>query len=97
MKAGYFVFNDEENRKVIWDEEFLMMEEFFIKHNIPFEKKQWNVNCWLFYDRQEMLDFKNKLIKAMLRKYHGSDDPRVVSAARNTSLFEPRGPVFGDY
>ena len=91
MKAGYWFGLNREKDRIVFDEEFLMMEEFMQKHNVsntdlvgPYVDKEHCKATW------------EAVVKCALTYIHGSASPAVVSAARNTSLFESRGPAMGD-
>jgi len=91
VKAGYWIGLDRTRDRIVFDNEFLMMEEFMDKHNVenkdlvgPFENKKY---CKQTHEA---------VVKCALTYIHGSPNPLVVSAARNTSLFEPHGPALGD-
>jgi len=91
MQAGYWFGLDRSRDRIVFDSEFLMMEEFIQRHNVsstdlvgPFEDKQYCKKTW------------EAVVKCALKYIHGSTNPQLVAAARNTSLFEARGPALGD-
>ena len=90
MQTGYFIGYI--NKRIVLDNEYMLLEDFMEEHNIIDPK---NV-VGPFGSLEFASEFRKALIKVCLIYLHGSDNPRTVSAARNTSLFEPRGPAFGD-
>jgi len=91
MRAGYWIGLDRSRDRIVFDNKFLMMEEFMQKHNVcrtdlvgPFEDKNY---CRRTHEA---------IVKCVLIYIHGSPNPVVVSEARNTSLFEPHGSSLGD-
>jgi len=55
MKAGFFVMKIDGKYEV--SPEYEMMEEFFMRTKIDFDKKIWNVNFWDFQTKEEAQSF----------------------------------------
>ena len=91
MQFGYFIGLDRTKNRLVTSNKEMMLEDFMSEHEI--QNPQDVVGP---YDLEQTTKLKPYLTKALLRHIHGSDDPRIVSAARSTSLFEPRGPIVGD-
>jgi len=90
MKAGHFV--GYKDGKIVTDSEFLIMEEFMHKYGIT---ETTNI-VGPYKDANYAAKMCDALVRAGLIYIHGSDNPKTVSAARNTNLFEPKGPAVGD-
>lgn len=91
MKAGYYVWIDRENRKVCISQRYEMVEEFDARYNQRPYPHKWNLEIFEFQTKEEAKDFQVRLVKEL------AGDPTVNTMARNTSLFEPRGPCVGDF
>jgi len=96
VKYGYFVGYTEDHGqgKIVGNNEPMMMEDFMQQYGIQnSEDFVWlQETATLEYAQQ----FKKSLVNCCLIYLHGSADPRVCSAARNTGLFGFHGPAMGD-
>jgi hypothetical protein len=96
MKAGFFVGLDRSGKvsdRVIAPKEFLELSEYMTKYNIMDSQDIHGP----YETHIHAEKFKDSFVKAMLILVHGSDDPKICGAARNTSLFEPHGPIVGEF
>jgi len=92
MHAGHFVGYIKDKGRIVTDAEFLMLEEFMQKYGIT---DTTNI-VGPYQDKVYATKMRDALVKTCLIYIHGSDNPKIVSSARNTSLFETRGPLVGD-
>ena len=93
MKAGYNVGLDRNKQRIVVGTEYQMMEEFMEQFHI--ESSQDVISN--IQDKDEAKRLQKELTKSLVYFFHGSIDPKLVSIARNTSLFEMRGMEFGDF
>lgn len=92
MHFGFFIGLDRKKQRLIISIDSEELEDFACRHKI--EPKD-------IIGPFDNLDHASKVRKVIVNKlleaFHGSSDPRVVGATRNTSLFEMRGPAMGDF
>lgn len=93
MKAGFNIGLDRNKKRIITDTEYLMMEEFMDKYKIESSADVIS-NIQNYSEAKEL---GKEITKALVMFFHNSIDPRYVSVARNTSLFEFSGMEFGDF
>ena len=91
MKAGYYVWIDQENRKVRRSMEYEMVEEFDTRYGDRPYPHKWNEELFEFQDGEKAKNFQVRLATEL------AGDPRFNMMARNTNLFKPRGPLVGDF
>ena len=91
MKAGYYVWIDYKERKVRMSPEFEMVEEFDARHDQRPYPHQWGLEIFEFSTKEEAKEYQVKIAT------HLAGDPRTNTMARNTNLFEMRGPAVGDF
>jgi hypothetical protein len=92
MKAGFSVGVNREKKRLVLGTTFQMMEEFMAEHNINNPQ-----DVMTFSDLNKAEQFHKMVTELLVRMFHGSTDPSIVSIARNTNLFEPRGMAVGDF
>lgn len=91
MKAGYFIGLRRDEQQIVLNSKYQTLEEFMAANNITDPK-----DVLLPYQDPKFAEkVKEELVELLIINIHGSEDPRVCSAARNTSLFKPRGPAMG--
>ena len=91
MKAGYYVWIDRSNRKVRISPEYEMVEKFDVRYDNRSYPHKWNLEIFEFQTKEEAREFGVKVATKL------AGDPKVSTMARNTSLFEVRGPIAGDF
>ncbi|MEK6882780.1 MAG: hypothetical protein AABY22_24365 [Nanoarchaeota archaeon] len=97
MKYGYFIGLDRKQKRLEVNREPTTMEEFMHQHNINNSNDLLIINSPQGPNREYAFKHRDAIVNALLQYFHGSSNPRVVSSARNTSLFEVRGPAVGDF
>ena len=112
MKAGYNVGIDWKNRRVKVGTEYEMMEEFMDRVGIENSqdiytlqdvsdavKLQQSVASYLRCGGpgKTLFEVILNMQEGIPVPFPGGDNPSVSTMARNTSLFEPRGPAMGDF
>lgn len=113
MKAGHFVGINWDKRRVVINDEFLMMEEFMEQYGVKETKdliwidilihEEWNSRLSEAELKKAVRDLQVKVQQDTADKLRvlfngpGGNNPSVSSIARNTNLFEPRGPMMGDF
>lgn len=91
MKAGYWFGLDRRIDRIVLDEEHLIMEDFIQRYNVA----RTDI-VGPFVDKEHCRETWKAVVNCALIYLHGSSNPSVVSASRNTSLFELKGPLLGD-
>jgi len=112
MKAGYNIGIDWKRRRVMVGSEYEMMEEFMGRVGIENSQDvytlqgvnkarelQQRVASYLRCGGpgKTLLQVIWNIQEGGPAPFPGGDKPSVSMMARNTSLFEPRGPAMGDF
>lgn len=113
MKAGHFVGVNWNKRRVVINDEHMMMEEFMEKFGVedtkdltwiePLIHEEWNSRLSEEEMGKSILGLQKKVQQDTADKLRvlfngpGGNNPSACSIARNTNLFEPRGPMMGDF
>jgi hypothetical protein len=94
MQCGFCIGINRDTKRIIKSKTEDLMEDFMQRNNIEDSQDVIVLPPTANKDYQER--FFKALVDCLLIYIHGSNDPRICSAARNTSLFEMKGPAMGD-
>ena len=111
MKFGTFVGVNHTDRKVVLNSHPMVMEEFMESNGIfdpkdvvgPFETILLDNGTVSYPTTQDEWDRLHPLALKEAKGYRYAvaqklaGDPKTATMARNTNLFEPRGPIAGDF